>query len=75
MVKVAILLRGTDFLPQKEKMALIENLARNARMFVVAGDSSGPSSDITSAVKIVKRRTTNSLPMPFKDQGMRARRS
>ncbi len=58
MVKVAILLRGTDFLLQKEKMVLIENFARNAHTLVMAGDSSGLSSGIASAVKIVKRRIT-----------------
>ncbi len=58
MVKVAILLRRTDFSSQKEKMALIENFARNAHTLVMAGDSSGLSSDIASAVKIVKRRIT-----------------
>ncbi len=52
-----MLLRGTD-LSQKEKMALIENFARNAHTLVMAGDSRGLSSDIASAVKIVKRRIT-----------------
>jgi hypothetical protein len=51
---VAILLRGTDFLSQKEKMALVENFARNALTLVMAGDSSGLGSDRASVVKIVK---------------------
>lgn len=58
MVKIAILLRGTDLLSQKEKMALIENFARNADTLVMAGDSGGLSSDIASALKIVKGRIT-----------------
>ncbi len=51
---VAIHLRGTDFLSQKEKMAVIENIARNAQKLVMAGDSSGLGSDRASVVKIVK---------------------
>ncbi len=39
-------------------MALMENSARNAHTLVMAGDSSGLSSDIASAVKILKRRIT-----------------
>lgn len=58
MVKAAILLRGTDFLSQKEKIALIENFVTNAYTLVTAGDLSGLSSDIANAVKIVKRRIT-----------------
>ena len=56
--QAAIFQRGTDFLPQKEKMALVENFARNAHTLVMAGDSSGLGSDIASAVKIVKERIT-----------------
>ena len=53
-----MLLRGTNFVSQKEKMALMKNLARNDHALVTAGDSSGRGSDMATAVKIVKRKST-----------------
>jgi len=41
-------------LSQKEKMALVENFARNAHALVMAGDSGGLGSDRASVVKSVK---------------------